>query len=121
MDAIEIKTKGKLVKSWKKMDGSWYEDTYRIYQLDGKFYQIKNHVCITSGGMMNYWDRVTEVSMEGPLPTHVAAIIGQSSMGELYISAQRQGTPEELTEWAVDYIAKSRGKNLTMKMMPLAF
>lgn len=120
MEVYEIKSKGKLVKSWKEMDGSWYQDTYKIYEVGGKYYQVKDHVCVVSGGIASYWGRVTEVEAPKPLPTHIAIILGQSE-GEAYIANQRQGIPEELAEWAVDYISKSREKNLTMKMMYLNF
>lgn len=127
MNAQEIREKGKLVKSWRRMDGSWYEDKYEIYQVGDKFYQIKDHVCVTSGGSMSYWGRVTEVAFTGPLPTHLAIIIGQR-LGEAFIAAQRQGTAEELAEWAAEYMKENeigrytrKPQHLTLKMVPLEF
>lgn len=127
MDAQEIRKQGQLVKSWKQMDGSWYEDSFEVYKVGDKFYQIKNHVCIASGGTMDYWDQVTEVALTGPLPTHLAVIIGQR-LGRAFIAAQRQGTAEELAEWAAEYMKENeigrytrKPQHLTLKMMPLEF
>lgn len=126
MEANEIRKNGKLVKTWKQMDGSWYEDSYEIWQVGDKYYQIKNHECVSFSGTGSYWGRVTEVVMNTPHPTHVGLIIGQDK-GRAYIYRQMQGTPEELSEWAVEVIKKEgrgyRGedRHLIFKMMKLNF
>lgn len=122
MTAEEIKEKGRLVKSWRRMDGSWYEDHFRIYKVGDKYYQIKDHECISFSGTCSYWGRVSEVE-NFVEPTHICVILGQKD-GEVWLDAQEAGTPEELMDWGLNYIEKNGFRNgvnrhLVAKLLPI--
>ena len=124
MEAIDIRTNGKLIKAWKEKDGAWYTNSYEVWKVGDKYYEIKNHECVTFAGTGSYWGKVTEIEKPTNVPTHLCIIFGQYR-GEAYIAAQQQGTPEELAEWAAEYLKKEeigyRGehRNLSVKVVEL--
>lgn len=98
MEAQEIKRKGRLVKNWKVSDGSWYTDYYYIYEVEGKYYQIKNHEGNSFGCTGSKFGLVTEVEKPDPLPTHIGVILGIGD-GRVWVEDQFQGVPDQIAEW----------------------
>ena len=124
--AQELRDNGKLIKKWKQPDGSWYEDHFEIWKLEGRFYQIQDHQSITFGGNCNFYGKVTEVEYDKPVPTHAGIILGMNK-GMVWIEAQTQGTLDELTEWydmmrgRLENDFYKRHYSYSLKIMPLDF
>lgn len=118
----EILKEGRLIKSWHQMDGSWYEDHFRIYKVGDRYFEIKDHYSVSGTGTCSYWGKVTEIEPVEE-PTHICLIVGQKN-GEAWIQEQESGTPEELMDWAQNYIKNTEGRggiwrNLTAKLIPI--
>lgn len=98
MTAQEIKSRGRIVKSWVKPDGPWYSYHYKIWEVEGKYYQIMDYLGNSFNCSMSRYDEVTEVEKPEPLPTHMGIIIGVKK-GEAWVEDKFQGTPDQIAEW----------------------
>jgi hypothetical protein len=98
MNAQEIRKTGIQIKSWSTPDGSWYIDHFQIWEVNGKHYQIQDHVGQTLGSTGSKFGIVTEIKNPGPRPTHMGIILGVKK-GEAWVEKTFQGDPDSIAEW----------------------
>ena len=124
MEAHEIREKGRLVKTWEKLDGSWYTDKYQIWEVQGKYYQIQDHECDSFSGTMAKYGMVTEIEKPEPLPTHMGIILGVHK-GNAWVEDKFQGTPDQIADWYCHRVKEvpyyKRNASFYLKIVELSF
>lgn len=100
MTAQEIRTQGRLVKSWEVSDGPWYTYYHQIWEVGDKYYRITDYkgTYNSLGCTMSRYGEVTEVEKPEPLPTHMGIILGVKK-GDAWVEDKFQGTPDQIAEW----------------------